>query len=206
MAPLSSRPMYDSFEDAIQALFGDRFALATDRLILDRIKDGDLEDVWEIFGNDHVTRDTDFRTRESLEDSRKVLDYFLGCYGSGEQYRFAIRDRESLRMMGSIGLFGFEEESRLAEIGYELKESHWKRGYMTEAIGAIERMFFLEMGGHRLEAIVTPGNGASSAVLARCGFLREGCFRKRDFFKGEYWDGEIFAILAEDHRSGTAET
>lgn len=191
--------MDESFEDAIKALFDDRFSPTTERLILDRIVEGDLEDIWEIFGNGRVMRDTDFRTRESLEDSRKVLEYFLGCYGSGEQYRFAIRDRTSLRMMGSIGLFGFDEDSRLAEIGYELKESCWKRGYMTEALAAIEALFFTGMGGHRLEAIITPGNAASAALLSRCGFVREGCYRKRDFFKGQYWDGEIYAILAEDY-------
>lgn len=187
------------FDDSLKALFGDRFTPSTGRLVLDRIAEGDLEDLWEIFGNERVTRDTDFRTRESPEDCRKVLDYFLGCYGSGEQYRFAIRDRESRRMMGSIGLFGFDEESKLAEIGYELKESCWKRGFMTEALAAIEELFFSVMGGHRLEAVITPGNATSSALLARCGFVREGCYRRRDFFKGKYWDGEIYAILAEDY-------
>lgn len=36
-------------------------------------------------------------------------------------------------------------------------------------------------------------------VLEKCGFIREGLVRERDFIKGELVDGIIMAILKRDY-------
>ena len=47
---------------------------------------------------------------------------------------------------------------------------------------------------HRLEALVTPGNDRSCAVLERHGFTREGVLAGFGFWKGRYWDQIIYGL------------
>jgi ribosomal-protein-alanine N-acetyltransferase len=190
--------MSAQFAKSLDDLFEDRIVIETDRLILNKISMDDQMDIWELFGDEQVTTFTDFSTRVNYEDSKKVLDYFISCYEQREQYRFAIRLKETNEMIGTFGLFAFDDTSDLAEIGYELKRKYWKKGYMTECLGGIVETFFLKMNGHRLEAIITPENIDSEKMLVRCGFVREGMYRARDFIKGRYLDGVIYGVLKDD--------
>jgi ribosomal-protein-alanine N-acetyltransferase len=48
---------------------------------------------------------------------------------------------------------------------------------------------------HRVEALVTPGNERSCAVLARHGFEREGLLRGYGFWRERFWDQILFSRL-----------
>lgn len=190
--------MFESFSRSVDALFDHAIALESESLILNRIRPEDQKDIWEIFGDEEVTRYTDFSTRSSYDDAKKVVDYFIRCYEDREQYRFAIRLKARSEMIGTIGIFEIDEDNGLIELGFELKRKHWNRGYMRESIQSLVQAFFKTMRGHRIEAVVTPGNSASEKVLEKCGFVKEGTFRKRDLIKGEYLDGIIYGLLEAD--------
>jgi ribosomal-protein-alanine N-acetyltransferase len=40
----------------------------------------------------------------------------------------------------------------------------------------------------RVEAMVTPGNERSCALLEASGFKREGLLKQYGFWKGQFWD------------------
>ncbi len=48
------------------------------------------------------------------------------------------------------------------------------QGYMTEGLSLVLDCAFEELGFHRLEANVQPANVASSALVKRLGFRKEG--------------------------------
>jgi ribosomal-protein-alanine N-acetyltransferase len=74
------------------------------------------------------------------------------------------------------------------------------QGYMTEAMGLLQREAFTALGLHRLEANIQPGNRASIALAARCGFELEG-FSPRYLKVGGRWrDHERWAIREETWR------
>ena len=102
-------------------------------------------------------------------------------------------------MVGICNLGDFEDSSRRCEIGYDIKKSKWNKGYATEAIKLLVNFALCDMNLNRVEAFVTPGNDVSVRVLEKCGFIREGLVRERDFIKGELVDGIIMAILKSDY-------
>ena len=68
---------------------------------------------------------------------------------------------------------------------------------MTEGMGLVLDYAFSELGLHRLEANIQPGNTASIALVRRCGFVREGFSEKYLKIGGEWRDHERWAIRAD---------
>jgi ribosomal-protein-alanine N-acetyltransferase len=67
---------------------------------------------------------------------------------------------------------------------------------MDDVLPAVLAHGFGALGLRRIEAMVTPGNLASAALLERHGFVQEALLRDYGFWKGRYWDQLLYARLA----------
>ncbi len=85
-----------------------------------------------------------------------------------------------------------------AYLGYAIGAPYLRRGYMTEALQLVLRYAFRELGLHRVEANIQPGNEASLALVRRAGFTREGFSRRYLKLGGRWRDHERWALLRED--------
>ena len=85
-----------------------------------------------------------------------------------------------------------------AFLGYAAVAAHAGRGYMTEGMQLLLEYAFGELGLHRIEANIQPGNVASRALAERCGFRLEGFSPRYLKIAGEWRDHERWTILAED--------
>ena len=85
-----------------------------------------------------------------------------------------------------------------AYLSYYSAVAHARTGLMTEVVGLAVRHAFVELGLHRLEANIQPGNLASIALVRRVGFHKEG-FSPRYLRVGGAWrDHERWALLADE--------
>ncbi len=77
-------------------------------------------------------------------------------------------------LVGSALVKGPPDAAGAIEVGYGTAEEHQRRGYATEAVGALTDWAARQPGVARVTADASPANPASLRVLARCGFVAVG--------------------------------
>ena len=135
--------------------------METERLIIDQITETDKEDYFINISHDKKVLDT-FICRYS--DSLEEFDF--SSY-PGRQNLFAIRLKETGRLIGIILYFDEKEDS--CEIGYGIGSAFWNKGYATEAVRRFQEYLFREKGMQTVYASFFTGNDASRRVMEKCG-------------------------------------
>ena len=91
--------------------------------------------------------------------------------------------------VGNISLLpGQDIYRKSAEIGYFIGEPYWNKGIVTTAVNMITEYGFNHLGLIRIHTGVFEYNTASQRVLEKCGFVKEGIFRKSVFKQNKIWD------------------
>ncbi len=124
--------------------------------------------------------------------------YIQDCLAAGEdRTAIAIADAATGEVIGSIEM----RTNRMltGHIGYWLAAQARGRGLTAEALLALSRLGFDELGLGRVELVTDPDNIASQRVAEKAGFTREGILRSilvnRD---GSRRDGVMFSLLPEE--------
>jgi RimJ/RimL family protein N-acetyltransferase len=79
-----------------------------------------------------------------------------------------------------------------------LHPDHHGQGYGREAAVEVLRLGFEGLGLHRIIGRCDAHNHASARLLERLGMRREAHFRENEFFKGEWADEYVYALLANE--------
>jgi ribosomal-protein-alanine N-acetyltransferase len=144
----------------------------------------DAPALYDYYRNPAVHRCLDWRGPASAEAAEGIIENWNRGFVEGWILRFAIADKASDEVIGTIFLGDFDMAR--ADIGYELSETHWRKGIMGLAVDEVLRIGFGPLGLERIQALVRPENAASAGLLERRGFLREGLLRK---FEKHHVDG-----------------
>lgn len=129
--------------------------------------------------------------------------------GSVERARAELREGRGARFVmtrpgrpgitGRVNLVGVRGAPwQSCTLGYELARSQQGQGLMHEALRALLRYGFVEMGLHRIDATYRAHNARSGRVLARLGFVVEGRARGYVFADGVWHDSIMTGLLAEE--------
>jgi len=114
-----------------------------------------------------------------------------------------IRRRLDGALVGAINLTEIVHGSfQSGYLGYYIGAPYAGQGYMTEALELMLSLAFRQLGLHRVEANIQPGNLASLRLVQRLKFHREGYSPRYLKIAGRWRDHERWALLVDDWRSG----
>ena len=152
---------------------GGEMIAQTERLILRRYQEEDLQDLFEYLSDKKVVEFEPYKPM-SLEEAKENLAWRMQT-----EEMVAIELKSSRKMIGNIYLGKREFEA--LEIGYVLNRNHWGRGYAREGCEALIRQAFLK-GVHRVYAQCDPNNTGSWKLLEALGFRREAHLLQNVYF------------------------
>jgi ribosomal-protein-alanine N-acetyltransferase len=127
----------------------------------------------------------------TLDDA---VTFIMHCLEMPRDTFFAIESKGE--HVGNISLSPCQDVYRKsAEIGYFIAEPYWNKGIASAAVKMIVQYGFNNLGIMRIQTGVYEYNPASQRVLEKCGFIKEGIFRKSIYKEGGLWDEVRYAIL-----------
>lgn len=164
----------------------------TERLILRRYKEDDLQDLYEYLSNPKVVEHEPYKAM-TMEEVKGNLEWRIST-----DEMIAVELKETGKMIGNVYLGKRDFDS--LEIGYVFHEDYWKKGYAKESCKKLMEVAF-QNGVHRIYAECDPLNENSWKLLENLGFEREAHFKKNVYFwKDEQnqpiWkDTYVYAVL-----------
>lgn len=94
-----------------------------------------------------------------------------------QDLRLIMLHKETGQIVGSSGLHRIDWKARKFEIGYWVRTSFAKQGYVTEAVHAIANYAIEQLRANRIEIRCDDRNVQSARVAERSGFTLEGTLR-----------------------------
>ncbi|MBM0742916.1 GNAT family N-acetyltransferase [Phormidium sp. CLA17] len=158
----------------------------TDRLLIrDWLPEDDAEQAFEIYGDPIVMQFIGSgKIEESVETQRLLLQRIVSRYaevnnGTGA---WAIAEKSSGQIVGTVILKQLPDgEGQLTqdyEIGWNLRQASWGKGYATEAAQTAIAYGFQNLNLAVIYAVTNPANHASIRVTQRLGMIPLGKTQK----------------------------
>lgn len=173
--------------------------IRTERLILRRFRPGDAADIFSYTSLEEVARYMTWEAHRSEADAEAFIQHTLEALAKGEPGAWAIEHLADGRVIGSCGISDCIEGFQSVALGYVLNPAYQGRGYMAEAVRAVVRTCFQDLGVNRVEALCVTENQASAHVAQRCGLRLEGLLRQQVIIHGQFMDQQVWGLCAEDY-------
>lgn len=130
--------------------------IETERLLLRPLTPEDAPMMYANWANDpDVTRWLRWEPHKNVDETRELLAAWALLYPNGDYYQWAIVEKSTRQVFGSIGVFtsssaeperdpwpGFDHTNGVWEVGYCIGKAWWNKGFTTEALKAVVEYWF----------------------------------------------------------------
>lgn len=172
--------------------------LNTARLCLRKFTIADTDAMFENWASDpEVTKFLTWPAHQNEGVSRWVLESWISEYEKENYYQWAIEYED--QPVGSISVVSANDSVETVQIGYCIGKRWWHKGITSEALEAVIKFFFEEVGVNRVEARHDSNNPNSGAVMRKCGMKYEGTLRQSDRNNQGICDACWYSILRSEY-------
>lgn len=132
---------------------------------------------------------------------RRRLKHYYREMREDQGYAFFLFRSGDNALLGGITVSGVRRGvSQSCSVGYWIGKPYARLGYMSRGVRNIIPYVFDTLRLHRLEAACLPSNAASTRLLEKLGFTREGLARRYLKINRQWQDHLLFALLNDDPR------
>ncbi|VTS47311.1 acetyltransferase, GNAT family [Streptococcus porcinus] len=176
----------------------EKFKIETDRLVIRTLVAEDYEAWYQGFEGRKVSQHAfdDGQLDMSVCDLKwfqQLVTRHQELWEKDDTYIFAIFDKKG-QHLGMLNITTLARTNmQWGELGYFIHNQHWRKGFAYEALSALVEASWKELGFHRLEAQISPGNRASQQLAEKLGFVYECRRPKFAFEDGQWVDQDIYS-------------
>lgn len=166
--------------------------LKTERLILRKIFPEDAEMVYKWMSDPEVCKYERWNVHKNSDFTRGYIIEVFDGYKSDYTYQWGIELNKTL--IGSISIVNVDDFDQKAVMRYCIEKNFWSNGYATEAVKAVLKYMFIEIGINRIEASHSVNNKASGRVLEKAGMILEGHAKDYYYCNVGFQDSYLYGL------------
>jgi RimJ/RimL family protein N-acetyltransferase len=176
------------------------YPLRTDRLELRPFAVDDLDDAYRYMSDPAIVRYLYWQVRDRAEVRAFLAERALQgtLEREGDRLYLAIVLPLTGQVIGEIMLHWTSREHQQGEIGFVLSPDFHGKGYAREAALVALEVGFDLLGLHRIVGRCDANNVASASLMERLAMRREAHFIHDEFFKGDWSDTLVYAMLDDE--------
>lgn len=175
--------------------------LSTNRLTLREFGETDIDALTEVCQDEEIARYTMVPSPYRRADAERfVRETCPSSRAAGTDAAFGVFTKDGDKLVGAVGLHKIADLGEPAGgsggVGYWTAAWARRHGYTSEAVTAVCRWGFTELGLALIRWDAFVGNDGSSGVARRCGFVLEGTRRSALLHRGvrrDMWVGSMLA-------------
>jgi aminoglycoside 6'-N-acetyltransferase len=179
--------------------------LETDRLVMRPMLITDVDDLLEYQSNPEIVRYIPWppRTLEQVtQATEKTISTGKFKLEEDNDYIVLVWELKSTgKVIGQSNTGMVSKENKSANIGWVTHQDFQRQGYAFEATKALLKFVFANFDIHRVIADIDTRVPESAALAEKLGMRREAEFKDGEFFKGEWCDMWLYAILKPEFRA-----
>ncbi len=173
----------------------------SERLLFSRLSLGDAETLLRYRNAPEVTRWQPWAPEDLNEVRAFILEnQKVAMNSQGQWLQLGLHLREDGQLIGDCGVHFLRNQLTQVEVGLTIAPEWQGKGYGTEALQALLEFLFTTLNKYRVIASADPDNAASLAMLRKVGMRQEAHHVRSFWFRGQWVDDVVFALLAEEWR------
>jgi len=168
--------------------------LETDRLILRRFEEGDLQELISGYINQKEFLYYANKNKLTLDEMKVQMSKILENYTSNDYYDWVIVLKDNKKIIGSINLKA-NTSADYVEFNYAIDNRYVNNGYMTEALEMIKEFCFKKLEVKRFQGGCCVENLASKRVMEKCAMECEGILKSAIKLSDGYHDMYLYSLI-----------
>jgi len=144
--------------------------ITTERLILRKIEESDCDKILFLRSDKTVTKfieRPENRKTKNKTDAIKFIKEINEARKKNESISWGITLKNNPAIVGTICLWNFSVDHKIAEIGYDLKPAFQRKGIMDEALKSVVNFGFSNLNLYKIEAFTHKENESSIRLLKK---------------------------------------
>ena len=147
--------------------------IKTERLFLRKIEELDCDVILFLRSDETVNKfieRPENRKTKNKADAIKFIKEINGAFENNKSISWGITLKNDPKIIGTICLWNFSKNNKIAEVGYDLDPIFQRKGIMSEALKMIVGFGFKELKLDKIEAFTHKENESSKRLLEKNGF------------------------------------
>lgn len=171
--------------------------LETNRLILRRYKESDIDSIYEIITDNRLSTYIQFPNLTKEEELECIKEWIKDADVSKYE-KWVIEIRDTGEIAGNIDVNTVVKKHNYCNVGYTIRFKYWGNGYAAEALKVVSE-YLLDSGYYLVECSCNELNKQSSRVMEKAGFKKDGYVANRRLNKdGTYSGVEYYSKCRKD--------